>query len=65
MIMTQEKANRIFETDLGVQLNVIYSTSDDRVFIRYEEALLHTNELLNSDPEKFVDTTITEWYNEN
>ncbi len=63
--MTQEKANRIFETDLGVQLNVIYSTSDDRVFIRYEEALLHTNELLNSDPEKFVDTTITEWYNEN
>jgi hypothetical protein len=62
--MTQEKANRIFETDLGVQLNVIYSTSDDRVFIRYEEALLHTNELLNSDPEKFVDTTITEWYNE-
>jgi hypothetical protein len=63
--MTQEKVNRIFETDLGVQLNVIYSTSDDRVFIRYEEALLHTNELLNSDPEKFVDTTITEWYNEN
>ena len=60
--MTQEKANRIFASDLGRQLSVIYVTSDDRVFIRREEAALHTNELLNADPERFVDTTITEWY---
>lgn len=60
--MTQEKANRIFETELGQQLDVIYVTSDEQVFIRYEEAALHTNDLLNADPENYVDTSITEWY---
>lgn len=60
--MTQEEADKIFETDLGRQLEVIYVTSDDRVFIRYEEAVLHTNDMLNADPESFVDTSITEWY---
>jgi hypothetical protein len=62
--MTQEKANKIFETPLGQQLSVIYVTSDDHVFIRHEEAVLHTNELLNADPENLVDTSITEWYPE-
>lgn len=62
--MTQEKANKIFATELGQQLDVIYVTSDDQVFIRYEDAVLHTNELLNADPENFVDTSITEWYPE-
>jgi hypothetical protein len=62
--MTQEKANKIFATELGQQLNVIYVTSDDQSFIRYEEAVLHTNELLNADPKNFVDTSITEWYPE-
>lgn len=62
--MTQEKANKIFATDLGQQLNVIYVTMDDKPFIRYEEAVLHTNELLNANPENFVDTIITEWYPE-
>lgn len=38
--MTQEKANKIFATDLGRQLDVIYVTSDDKPFIRYEEAVL-------------------------
>jgi hypothetical protein len=65
IIMTQEKANEIFKTEIGIQLDVIYVTSDDKVFIRYNEALLHTINLLNGDPENFVDTTITEWYNEN
>lgn len=60
--MTQEKVNRIFETELGKQLDVIYVTSDDHAFIRYEEAALHTNNLLNADPENFVDTLITEYY---
>lgn len=62
--MTQEKANKIFATELGQYLNVIYVTSDDQPFIRHEEAVLHTNELLNADPENFVDTSITEWYPE-
>ena len=63
--MTQEIANKIFQTEMGIQLEVIYVTSDDQFFVRYEEALLHTNDMLNGDPENFVDTTITEWYNEN
>lgn len=63
--MTQEIANQIFKTQIGVQLDVIYVTSDDKVFIRYDEAVLWTNELLNGDPENFVDTSITEWYNNN
>ena len=63
--MTQEKVNEIFKTDIGIQLEVIYVTSDDKVFVRYKEALLHTNDMLNGDPENFVDTKITEWYNEN
>jgi hypothetical protein len=63
--MTKEKANEIFKTEIGIQLDVIYVTSDDKVFIRLNEALLHTNDMLNGDPENFVDTTITEWYNEN
>jgi hypothetical protein len=60
--MTQERANEIFNTDLGRQLNVIYVTSDGKVFIRHEEAAIHTNYMLNAYPESFVDTTITKWY---
>ena len=63
--MTKEKVNEIFKTDIGIQLDVIYVTSDDKVFIRQSEALLHTNDMLNGDPENFVHTTITEWYNKN
>lgn len=60
--MTQEKANRIFATELGQQLNVIYVTSDDYPFIRYEEALLHVEAMQVSNPD--FDDTITEWYPE-
>ena len=52
--MTQEEADKVFETDLGRQLEVIYVTSDNQPFIRYEEAASHASELLN--------TEITEWY---
>lgn len=63
--MTQQDANKIFETELGQQLPSIYSTSDDRVFIRYEEAVAHTNHMINSTGgQEFVDTTITEWFPE-
>ena len=63
--MTQEKANNIFETEIGQQLLSIYSTSDDRVFIRYEEAQMHTNIMINSvGSQEFIDTTITEWFPE-
>ena len=62
--MTREKANEIFSTPLGQQLNVIYVTSDDRPFIRHQEAQSHTLEMLSGSTENFVDTTITEWYPE-
>ena len=63
--MTQEQANKIFEGELGIQLNVIYVTSDDQPFIRREEAVAHTNEMINAVGDKeHVDTTITEFWNE-
>ncbi len=55
--MTQEKANEIFNTSLGQQLLSIYVTSDDKPFIRYEEAIAHTQYEEISD-------TITEWFPE-
>ncbi len=47
--MTQEKANKIFDTDLGQQLLSIYCTSDDRVFIRYEEARIKIAREINPE----------------
>ena len=63
--MTQEKASKIFESELGQQLDVIYVTSDDRVFVRYEEALKHSNgELDPAFPNPLSDKKIEEWYPE-
>ncbi len=63
--MTQEKANEIFETELGQQLLSFYATSDDQVFIRYNEAVAYTNDMINAvGGQEFVDTTITEWFPE-
>lgn len=39
--MTQELINRYFQSPLGQQCNSLFSTPDDRVFIRYEEAKQH------------------------
>jgi hypothetical protein len=47
--MTQEQANRIFQTDLGQQCNEIFVTSDEEVFIRHQEAMLHTEGKLISN----------------
>jgi len=56
--MNQEKINKYFESELGQQCNSLFSTSDDNVFIRYQEALNHSIENnLNKDE-------ITEWYEE-
>lgn len=62
-MMTQEKANEIFEGDLGRQLSVIYSTADGRVFIRYEEARKHTLGQLDEGTQPLEDKTIKDWYN--
>lgn len=59
--MTQEKANKIFETELGLQLNEIFVTSDDRTFIRREEAENYCHDILEEgdDVKKY---SITVWY---
>ncbi len=63
--MTQERANKIFKTSLGQQLNEIFSTSDDRVFMRYEEeAVKHVNGELDPDTLPLEDKTILTWYPE-
>ena len=54
--MTQEKIDLIFETGLGQQCDVLYTTPDDQVFIRYEEALDYCR-LRNLEIDK-----IEEWY---
>ena len=56
--MTQERANKIFETELGQQIDVIYVTSDGQPFIRMEEAVKHSDGLLN------VDKSIIQFYPE-
>ena len=62
--MTQEKANKIFETELGQQLDAIYVTSDDRAFVRYEEALKHSNGELDENTKPLADKKIQDWYPE-
>ena len=42
--MTQETINKYFQGELGQQCNSLFSTSDDRVFIRYHEAVSHSQE---------------------
>lgn len=61
--MTQEKINKIFETELGQQLNEIFVTSDDNCFIRREEAENYCHNILEEgdDITKF---NITVWYPE-
>lgn len=62
--MTQERANKIFNTSLGQQLDVIYVTSDDKCLLRHEEALRHVNGELDPGSKPLEDKTITEWYPE-
>jgi hypothetical protein len=63
--MTQDRADEIFSTELGQQLGVIYVTSDDKPFIRYEEAVKHRNDLMFENLDNIVDSKIVEWYPEN
>jgi hypothetical protein len=62
--MTQEIVNKCFETEFGQQLDQLFSTSDDRLFVRYEEARLHTEGLLDPNTKPLTDNTVIEWYPE-
>lgn len=60
--MTQEQINKIFQGSLGQQCSELFTTSDDRVFIRHEEAELHTQGKLDPDTKPLDDQTIKVWY---
>ena len=53
--MTQEKANEIFDTEIGQQLLEIYVTPNDIPFIRLEEAYQYCKYglKLGDDPSKY------------
>ena len=61
--MTQEEANKIFNTELGQQLLSIYVTSDDKPHIRYKEAMAHVNYMIDKEGFDF-DDIITELFPE-
>ena len=61
--MTQEKANKIFATELGQQLNEIFVTSDDIPFIRREEAENYCHDILE-EGDDVTKYNITVWYPE-
>lgn len=61
--MTQEKTNKIFATELGQQLNEIFVTSDDTLFIRREEAENYCHDILE-EGDDVTKYNITVWYSE-
>ncbi len=52
--------NRYFRSELGSQCEELFSTSDDRVFIRVEEAVKYVRGELGTKP--LEDQTILMWY---
>ena len=59
--MTQERIDKIFASDFGQQFYVLFSTSDDRVFVRYEEAVRHTRGELDPNTLPLDDPRILDW----
>jgi hypothetical protein len=60
----KEEINKIFRTSLGEQCEELYSTSDGRVFIRYEEADAHRKGELDPNTNPLEDQRIFGWENE-
>lgn len=60
----RDKINKIFNSELGQQVEVLYSTSDERVFLRHSEARLHTEGLLDENTKPLDDKEIKHWYRE-
>ena len=60
--MTQELINKYFNSNIGRQVNCLYTTSNNKVFLRLEEANRWANGEDGSEPLK--DTNIMVWYPE-
>lgn len=58
--MTQVEVDKVFEK--WQELNVIYSTSDNRLFIREIEAVLHTEGKLDKGTNPLKNKKILQWY---
>lgn len=59
----EQLVEKAFSSELGRQCNSLFSTSDNRIFIRLQEAIAHSKgELSEGIP--LEDTTIYEWYEE-
>ena len=56
--MTQQEINTYFASSLGQQCNILFSTSDNRVLIRYHEAALHAIGELDPNAKPLEDETI-------
>lgn len=62
MELTQNYINKVF--DNWPELNEIYSTSDNRIFVRRSEADLHTNGKLDADTLPLDDKEIKIWFDD-
>lgn len=62
--MTQEIINVLFNTELGKQLNVIYTTSDDNLFIWPESAFQHIHNTQSKFSQNSANRSIFAWHRE-
>jgi len=60
----KEIVSKAFASELGQQLDGIYSTSDNRVFIRKQEAIAHTEGRLDEHCVALKDNTVLLWFEE-
>lgn len=62
MELTQDYINKVF--DSWPELNEIYSTSDNRIFIRMSEAKAHSEGKLDKETEPLNDKGIKIWFDD-
>lgn len=58
----KEIVKKAFASELGQQIDGIYSTSDNRIFIRKEEAINHSEGLLDKNTLPLNDKTVLLWW---
>lgn len=60
----QEVVAKAFQSELGQQLDTLFSTSDNRVFVRKEEAIAHANGKLDKNTLPLKDKSVYQWFDE-
>lgn len=61
-IKMEQSVKSAFMSEIGNQCDELYSTSDGRIFIRHEEALLHTDGKLDEGTKPLSDKEIKIWF---